>query len=386
LGLVLPAVLAMPFRGSLELADRTEVRGGYFGFPTDPALNAETVPSATFSADDRRMAFSLGYAPRLGLVDLQDGLNPSILNSGFAEASWQARGVRIIVNEFATYGWLNYSVLALPSSSPALVLQVNPQLRQRILYEASSTSVTAVVIPKRRWMLRPVLSYNLSGGADDAAQLVLPLMKGPRLDTLLEYSQSRLETLSARATVEQSNVTPGFNYGFLGGSVGYRRSFNRLFDAELAAGITETSTSLPPPLVPTGTFYNTYGTVAGVARYRLPAREKVELRLAAQLAPTINRITSLLSQQIQGTFGAVMTRRTWAVNVEGAFAQAVDTGPVRTFSMLLGQAKVAYRASKMVDLEAGVLGSWQKVGENNVPSTQKLAFVAVTIHGPALRF
>src|SRR6187399_2566442 len=109
----------MPLRGSLDLADRTEVRGGYFGFPNDPALNAETVPSATFAIDDRRTSFTLGYAPRLGLVDLQDGLNPSILNSGFAEAGWQTRGVRITINEFASYGSLNYSVLRLPSTSPA---------------------------------------------------------------------------------------------------------------------------------------------------------------------------------------------------------------------------------------------------------------------------
>ena len=106
----------------------------------------------------------------------------------------------------------------------------------------------------------------------------------------------------------------------------------------------------------------------------------------SQLGPGINRISSLLTQQIQGTFGAVMTRRTWAVDVEGGFAQAIDAGDVGAFSLLLGQTKVAYRASKMVDLEAGVLGSWQKVGAGNVPSIQKLAFVAVTIHGSALRF
>jgi hypothetical protein len=385
LGLVLPTVLATPLRGSLDLADRTEVRGGYFGIPNDPALNAETVPSATFAIDDRRTSFTLGYAPRLGLVDLQDGLNPSILNSGFAEAGWQTRGVRITINEFASYGSLNYSVLRLPSTSPAFVQGVNPTLREKILYEASATTLSALIVPKRRWSLRPAISYSLSGGADDEARLVLPFMKGPRFDTLLEYSVSRVDTLAARALVEQTSITPGFDYGFLGGSVGYRRHFSRLLEGELAGGITETRSKLPSPLN-AGTYYNTYGTLTVLARYKLPTRERVELRAAAQLAPSINRISSLLTQQVQGTFGAVMKRRTWAVDVEGGFAQAIDVGEVGAFSLLLGQAKFAYRASKMVDLEAGLLGSWQKVGADNVPSIQKLAFVAVTIHGPVLRF
>jgi hypothetical protein len=385
LGLVGPTILAAPYRGSLELADRTEVRGGYFGFPNDPALNAETVPSATFGIDDRRVGFTLGYAPRLGLVDLQDGVNPSLLNSGFAEATWQTRSLRLAVDEYATYGSLNYSALRLPSASPAFVLQVNPLLRQTILYEASSTALTAVVVPKRRWSLRLALSYSLSGGADDAARLVLPLQKGPRFDTLLEYSLSRRETLAARALVEQSSITPGYDYAFLGGSFGYRRHFTRLLEAEVAGGVTETRSKLPPPLT-AGTFYSTYGTIAALVRYRLPTRERIELRLASQLAPAINRISSLLTQQIQGTFGAVMNRRTWTADVEGGFAQTVGASDIGAFSLLLAQTKFAYRASKMVDLEAGLQGSWQKVGAGNVPSVQKLAFVAVTVHGSPLHF
>jgi len=356
LGLALPTVLAMPFRGSLELADRTEVRGGYFGFPNDPALNAETVPSATLGVDDRRWAFTLGYAPRLGLADLQDGLNPSLLNSGVAEASWQVRGVRLALSEYASYGWLNYSALRLPSSSPSFVLQVNPALRARILYEGSSTALAAVLVPKRRWSLRLALSYSLSGGADDEARLVLPLQKGPRFDTQLEYSHSRKNLLLARAVVEQSSITPGFDYAFLGGSVGFRSHISRLLEAEVTGGVTETRSELPPPLPPEKS-YSTYGTATALARYRLPSRERVELRLVTQLSPGINRISSLLTQQIQGTFGAVMTRRTWAVDVEGGFAQAIDAGDAGAFSLLLGQTKVAYKASKMVDLEAGVLGS-----------------------------
>jgi hypothetical protein len=381
LGLVGPTLLAMPARGSLELADRTEVRGGYFGFPNDPALNFETVPSATFAVDDRRLGSTLGYAPRLGLVDLQDGFNTTYLHSGVAEAWWQTRGLRLVLSEYASYGSLNFSVLRLPSSSPAFVLRVDPLLRQRILYEASSTALTAVIVPKRRWSLRLALSYSLSGGADDEARTVLPLFQGPRFDTLLTYSLNRKDAPSARVTVEQSSLTPGLDYGFLGGAVGWRRHFTRLLEGELSAGVTETRTRLPAEAV-----YNTYLTAAVVALYQLPTREHVELRFAGQLAPAINRISSLLSQQIQGTFGALFKRRTWAVNVEGGFAQAIDAGEVGAFSLFLAQTKFAYRASKMVDLEAGILGSWQQVGSLTDAAVQKLAFVAVTIRGSPLHF
>ena len=105
---------------------------------------------------------------------------------------------------------------------------------------------------------------------------MLPLIKGPRFDTQLEYSLNRKGVVVARALVEQSSITPGFDYAFLGGSVGFRSRFSRLLEAEVTGGITETRTELPPPLPPDKT-YATYGTVTALARYRLPTRERVEL-------------------------------------------------------------------------------------------------------------
>jgi hypothetical protein len=132
--------------------------------------------------------------------------------------------------------------------------------------------------------------------------------------------------------------------------------------------------------------YNTYPTASLIVHYQLPTSERVELRLASFLAPAINRINSLLTEQIQGTFGAILRRRVWAVTVEGGFGQSLNAGPFGEFSLVLAQAKVAYKVTKVLDLEAGALGSWQKVGAGNVPTTQELAFVAMTVHGAPLRF
>ena len=63
-----PAVLAAPYRGTLDLSDRSELRGGDFGLPSDPALNAETVPSIALFLATRQSALNLTYAPRLALT------------------------------------------------------------------------------------------------------------------------------------------------------------------------------------------------------------------------------------------------------------------------------------------------------------------------------
>src|SRR5262249_40057310 len=151
-----------------------------------------------------------------------------------------------------------------------------------------------------------------------------------------------------------ASLTPGFDYRIAAGSAGLRHNFTPLLQAEGSGGVSEVRTELPRS---GATFYNTYATATLATRYRFPTREQVELRLISQLAPAINRISSFLTQQLQGTFGAVVRTRTWAVDTEGGFAQTIRAGgELASFTFILAQAKFAYRASRNVDLEAGLLG------------------------------
>ena len=178
LSLVLPVLVGSPFRGKLDLSDRTDFRAGYFGFPTDPSAHAETVPTARLLWGTRSVGITAEYAPRIGLADIQDGFNLSVLNVGLLSAEWRTEMTRLTLSEYASYGFLNYSAQQLPGPSTTGGIRLNPLLRQKLLYEASSTSLSAVITPEKRWSVSVAVSYSLSGGADDEARSVLPFVKG----------------------------------------------------------------------------------------------------------------------------------------------------------------------------------------------------------------
>jgi hypothetical protein len=396
-----PAVLAAPSKGTLDLGDRTEVRGGYFGFPTDPSLNVETVPNLGMALVTRRSSLTLSYAPRLGLVDLQQGqLNPTYLHNGFVEAAWHTRSLRLSLSEYASYGSLNYSALRLPGASALLASgTISPLLRQRLLYEASSTTLAAVLTPERRWSMRLALSYSLSGGADDEARAAaLRLQHGPRFETAFDYRLTRIDHLITTGSVEQttSDAPPAINgntdstrydYVFVEAMEGWAHRYTRWTEAEFAAGVTEVagrSTNYLVSLASTDTSYKTYPTLQATVLHHMPYRDKFDLRFRGQLVPAINRLNGIISEQAQGLANATFRRYPWSFVVDAGFAKSIDdtAGRITTVS---SQLALIYRVNKQVDLEAGTSLGWQKVGDAD-GLFQRLAFVAVTLRSPTLRF
>ena len=58
--------------------------------------------------------------------------------------------MRLTLSEYASYGFLNYSAQQLPGPSTTGGIRSIPLLRQKLLYEASSTSLSAVITPEKR--------------------------------------------------------------------------------------------------------------------------------------------------------------------------------------------------------------------------------------------
>jgi hypothetical protein len=393
LPLLLPPLLASPYRGTLDLADRTDVRAGYFGFPTDPSVHVETIPSGHLAVGSHLASFTLEYAPRLGLADLQLGLNPSVLHVGFAAADWRTEHTSLTLSEYASYGFLNYSALQLPSTGASGTLRIDPLLRQKVLYEGSSTTLVAVLTPERRWSLRWTLSYAVNGGADAEARSVLPLVKGPRFEGLFDYALRKSDHLLTTASVERSTLSTGYDYFFLRAIEGWGHAFSSEISATIAVGATEVRSSsfaptapyFIPPVLIVGTHHDLYPTVEAGFLYQLPYRDKVTTRVRAELAPAINRATGLLSQQVQALVNASFANDHWLALVDGGLSQSLDGG-VDAFTYVSGQAAGGYRFDKIVDVQGGARVAWQKVGLTATPIVERLAFVSVTVHVPTLRF
>jgi hypothetical protein len=381
--LVTPALLAAPYRGTVDLSDRTELRGGQFGLPTDPALNAETVPSIALSLETHTSGLTLSYAPRLALTDLQLGVYPSVLQNGFVDMSWHARNVRISLSEYASYGTLNYSTLQLPASAAPGAFRVDPLLRRIVSYEGTSTALTLLLTPERRWSLRFALSYSLSGAAHEADRDVLPLYYGPRFETAFEYALLRPTHSVTRASIEKATVSTGQEYVFVQGTEGVAQRFSKMTDAELSVGATEVRSDLPAPR--SERRYDTYGTVEAVLNQRLPYRERFDLQFRAALSPAINRVTGLVTQQVQAIVRSNYRSYPWTAAFEGGFADSIHDEP-GAIAVISGQLTVGYFFSKAVEVEAGTRTSWQKVGGVDTPTVQELFFGALTLRDPTLHF
>ena len=214
---------------------------------------------------------------------------------------------RLTLSEYASYGFLNYSAQQLPGPSTTGGIRLDPLLRQKLLYEASSTSLSAVITPEKRWSVSVAVSYSLSGGADDEARSVLPFVKGPLIAATFDYGLGKSDRLITGASGEHSNLSTGFDYYFLRVSEGWAHEFVSRSSITLGAGLTAVrSSSFTPdrpllfiaPTLINGAHYDLYPTVDAALLYQLPFRDKATLRARSALAPVINRATGLLSQQV----------------------------------------------------------------------------------------
>ena len=184
--------------------------------------------------------------------------------------------MRLAVSEYASYGWLNYSALRLPSSSPAFVLQVNPQLRRESSTKArrprSLRCWYRSVAGRFGWRFR-----TRSAGARTTTRARCCPSKRARASTRSSSTRSRerrpLGAGSGRAIEHHAGLRLCLS-GRIGGlpkprlaaarSRGDRRGDRNAYRASAPAA----SATSPTPRT---------DTVTALARYRLPTRERVEL-------------------------------------------------------------------------------------------------------------
>jgi hypothetical protein len=411
--LVVLALLSTAFpvqevRGALDLADRTEVRGGNFGFSTDPAVHLETIPSARLTVAGRTSDFTLMYEPRMGFTDLERGIDPYYLNNGSANYTARWRTFRFMIDEAAAYGTLNLSTPLLPATG---TLPSNVLLQNKVLYEATLSTFT-MVYAVRRWLWRTLLSYSLSGGADYKSRVNgLPLISTPRAETAVEYDLARRTHLVTTAIAYHDQVTtPDQDFTVLEANEGLTHRLSRGTELLLAGGgawvyglvsipplvernssgitVTVNSAASPAPYVPGAkrTSRTLYPTATAALSMHLPERDHVDARLQARLAPTVNRTTGQLSQQISGFATVLGIDHPWQLQLDASVAQSIDEGGINYLTYLSGQASIGYEATRHVLFQLGTQLGWQKVGVSATPTAVELAFVAVTLRPATLRF
>jgi hypothetical protein len=279
-----------------------------------------------------------------------------------------------LTGRYGTYNTLQ--LLQAGQSSGAGESQALP-FAQTVLAEALQAQVTLAGAPAHRFRLEAGLAAYLDGGASPASRALMPLQRGLRARTLLEWQATRLGTLTSSLTGTAATFSSGPSAAFLVWEEGWRQRVTREVDLWLAAGASATrqrrdgATSVTT--LPSGQ--------AGVS-YRFGIEDHAVLaRLGATLAPAVDRITGEASQRLGGN-GSYLVElgKTWRVSADAAGGVLVR-GPQRRDFAWGGALTVGRRLGELVILDAGVRAYEQRQPRAELRGAEWSIFVGLSAEG-----
>jgi hypothetical protein len=393
--------LAADLAASVMLSDRTEARVRDPGdSPTGPSIDIATTPDARLILVSPRTDFTLAYTPRLTLWDVNDiGVQPLWLHTGLARVAWHDEDTALSLEQDATYGATNFAALTFapsPEEQPTMPPRVDVIPTSQIVQFESSTTTLGSRIVGRRWDFRSHVGYQLSGGADDASRLVVPLQKGPLADATLTFAQSPVDHFATTVTASQTEFSSGPEIALGEVDEGWKHRWSPLTETTFALGISEASVQ-PSPVV--DSFRETNPVVEAILDdAMLIDGDHVTLRLDARLGPVVNRLLGIVDERVQGSVLSKWTHRPFAMSAFASAQQSVPTDGTYATSLLTGELAVSYTATEAVVFDMGVRGLWQKANQPVVSIAtpgatdivegslgQGIVFIGVTLRAPTVR-
>jgi hypothetical protein len=410
-------VLAAAVEGTFTLTDRTETRVR----APDPVTNntaydIENVPNARLVLTSPKFEYTFVYAPHLDYIDLNEqGARPSILNTGLAAAQWHERHVRLTLAEAASYGDQSFAGLAfLPAvgatpppngavggvtatgTTPLPTTQPVPPVE--LVRIVSTITTLQSQIELHRLVLTQLVGYQISGGADAAAQELLPLLHvgfaeadfdakaDPR-----DHFVTVLKANAANATSQTFGTAPGENIDSVLVELDERweRQWSRATNTELGVGIygerLQLAAGAPYTFSADPTFY------AALNDRLARGRNQIDFRAEVGLGPTIDRLTGFVDQRAFATAQLTWTHRHFELRLLGTVAETVPQTASGALRVATGEIDAIYHVSKVVTLDGGFRLLWEKqdpiLQTATVEGTQALtfgpaavAFVALTVN------
>jgi hypothetical protein len=386
--------MAADLAATLTLSDRTETRLRDPGdTPTAPSVDLATMPEARLALASPRFGFTLAYTPRLTLWDVNDvGLRPLWLDAGSARLESRYGRTTLSLAQEASYGSMSFADLTFapgPEGAPPRV-DVVPS-SQIIQFESTSTTLGSRT-ETARWNLGSSIGYQLSGGADSASRLVIPLQKGPVAEATATFAGSPVDGFET--TLNGSETTFSSGPEIILGEVdeGWKRRWSSVTETDLTLGMSEARVR-PSPLAQSVEETNPVAEV--ILEHRmLTDEDRVSLRIGSRLGPVVNRLFGIVDERIQGTLASKWTHGPFATNAFASAQQSVPTeGPYAT-ELLAGEVSLSYAATEAVAFDMGVRGLWQRAPQVFGPSAapgptttvvQGIVFVGVTLRAPTMR-
>jgi hypothetical protein len=378
---------------TLALSDRTETRLRDPGdTPTSPSIDLATTPEARLVLASSRSRFTLTYAPRLTLWDVNDvGLRPLWLDAGSALFESRYGGTTLSLSQDASYGSMSFADLTFargPQGAPPSV-DVVPS-SQIIQYESTTTTLRSrSELP--RWNLGSSIGYELAGGADSASRLVIPLEKGPVAEVTATYAGSPVDGFATTLNGSETAFSSGPEIILGEGDEKWRRHWSAVTETDFTLGVSEARVRTSPL---SESSEKTNPVAEAILEQRiLSDSDRVTLRIGSRLGPVINRLLGIVDERIQGTLESNWTHGPFSTNAFASVQQSVPTGGPDATELVAGEVKVSYAATEVVAFEIGVRGLWQRAAQSFGPAAtpaptetvvQGIVFVGVTLHAPTM--
>jgi hypothetical protein len=390
--------VAADIAATMALSDRTETRLRDPGdAPTGASLDVATTPEARWSLASPRTIGTLVYTPRLTFLDINDvGLHPIWFQAGSARVDWHDSNTTLSLDESASYGAMTFAALASTPGPEGAPPRVDVVPSPQVVNTASSSTTLGSRFEAPRWQLRWSVGYQLSGGADQAARLVIPFQKGPVAEGAVTFAASPVDHLATTVTGDETRFSSGPEIVITEGDEGWKHLWSASTETDLTLGVSEARVRTSPV---TGNVMETNPVAEASLEQRvLTDEDRVTVRLGARLGPIVNRLLGIVDERIQGNILSKWTHFPFVVNAFASAAQSVPTNGPDATELLTGELDLSYTASDAVAFDLGVRGLWQRgnlpvvststPGVTNIVEadlTQGVVFVGVTLRAPTMR-
>lgn len=377
-------LMAAALKGTLNAADRTEIRAVDSTGNVSAAVDIQTTPSllATLAIPDWN--FSLGYFPQLTLHFTYAATTLELLHSGRFSASWFGRRYRMTLNQDISYGGLVFSGLlsqSLRSGNAAQIQSLPAADRISILSYRSELAMSTRL--SRRTDILSSAAISGSGGADDASRAVLPSQFGPRVSFGLQHTLSRRTSLQSSAALSFIAFSTGAEFGSIDARIQGQYRISRKWTALAGTGLSANSSRVSRD---SADEYLLYPTADASLAFRMP-ENRLEGGFGARLSPVLDRVRAALDQRIDTTVYAIF-RATPRFSTRSSvdLAQSIPPLVPNALTSLSGELTFIYQPTRAIELSLGFRGAWQSLrGEDN-PFGSWLIHTNVLFQAPVISF
>jgi hypothetical protein len=344
------------------------------GATPEHPLELELDPQLRVRLTDLASFVSASYVPRLTLSQLP-GDHVALLHQAALTSEWRPEPRwQITFGAEGSRGTVSQLQLAATTSGtpaagqPPLPTEPLPAAAS-VRYLHGQVSAGVVGALEARWRLRSQVATFADGGADASAQRSLPLQRGIRAETALEWSAGRQDVLGTSVAGTVSDLTPGTTAWLLSLGEGWRHTLGR--------GETLFATAGPSLAIQGATHHVGPSAEIGLGHESPGEGPGVQASAALSYAPLLDRVSGAIVDRAAATATlAGILSDDWRLDATASGGVVVD-GAEKRDGVWAGEVRAGRRLGDAWQVYLGARGILQEQPRVSTRSTEWSLFVTV---------